>query len=154
MFFSLVMLLTYTKIVEASRQVHKFANAEHRSYKDRQEAKSAYMEFLQRNGRNVQYSASPSWTSPNMSTSSPGGMSQSEGTRYYNGDVRNSLLRYQLDVAIKEHDHARRIATLSTNMLNDMVAHVMGDNEVHDSTRQGSAKWKWKYGSCLWNLWI
>ena len=60
MFFSLVMLLTYTKIVEASRQVHKFANAEHRSYKDRQEAESAYMEFLQRNGRNVQYSASPS----------------------------------------------------------------------------------------------
>ena len=30
------------------------------------------MELLQRNGRNVQYGASPSWTSSNMSTSSPG----------------------------------------------------------------------------------
>ena len=95
---------------------------------------------MQRNGRNVQYGASQSWTSPTMSPSSPGGASQSEGTSYCDGDVRNSLLRYQLDVAIKEHDHARRIATLSTNMLNDMVAYVMGDNEVHDSTRQGSAK--------------
>ena len=69
-----------------------------------------------------------------MSTSSPGGTSQSEGTSYCHGDIRNSLLRYQLDVAIKERDHARRIATLSTNMLNEVVAHVMGDDEVHDST--------------------
>ena len=43
-------------------------------------------------------------------------------------------LRYQLDVAIEERDHARRIATLSTNMLSEVVAHVMGDEEVHDST--------------------
>ena len=88
----------------------------------------------------MQYGASPSWTSPNMSTSSPGGTSQSEGTSYCNGEVRNSLLRYQLDVAIEECDHARRIATLSTNTLNEVVAHVMGDDEVQDSTRQGSAK--------------
>ena len=75
-----------------------------------------------------------------MSTSSPGGTSQSEGTSYCNRDVRNSLLRYQLDVAIEERDHARRIATLSTNMLSEVVAHVMGDDEVHDSTQQGRAK--------------
>ena len=31
------------------------------------------MEFMQHNGTNVQYGASPSWTSPTMSTSSPGG---------------------------------------------------------------------------------
>ena len=52
----------------------------------------------------------------------------------------NNLLRYQLDVAIEERDQARRIATLSTNMLSEVVAHVMGDDEVHDSTRQGSTK--------------
>ena len=98
------------------------------------------MEFLQRNGRNVQYCALPLWTSPNMLTSSLGGTSQSEGTSYCNGDVRNNLLRYQLDVAIEERDHARRIATLSTNMLSEVVAHVMGEDEVHDSTRQGSTK--------------
>ena len=97
------------------------------------------MEFLQCNGRNMQYGASPSWTSPNMSTSSLGGAYQSEGTRYCNGDVRNSLLRYQLDVSIEESDQASRIATLSTNMLNEVVAYVMGDDEVHDS-RQGSSK--------------
>ena len=66
-------------------------------------------------------------------------MSQSEGTNYCNENIRNILFRYQLDVAIEEHDHARRIANLSTNMLNEVVAHVMGD-EVHDSTRQGSTK--------------
>ena len=93
------------------------------------------MEFLQHNGRNVQYGASPSWTSPNMSTSSPRGTSQSEGTSYCNGDVRNCLLRYQLDVAIEEGDHARKIETLITNMLSEVVAHVMGDDEVHDLTR-------------------
>ena len=95
---------------------------------------------MQRNGRNVQYGASQLWTSPIMSPSSPGGASQSEGTSYCDGDVRNRLLRYQLNVAIEERDHVRRIATLSTNMLSEVVAHVMGDEEVHDSTRQGSTK--------------
>ena len=88
----------------------------------------------------MQYGASPSWTSPTMSTPSPGGTSQSEGTSFCDGDVRNRLLRYQLDVAIAERDHARRIASLSTNMLSEVVSHVMGDDEVHDSTRQESAK--------------
>ena len=95
---------------------------------------------MQRNGRNVQYGASPSWTSLTMSTSSLGLASQSEGTSYCDGDVRNRLLRYQLNIAIEERDHGRRIATMSTNMLSEVVAHVMGDDEVHDSTRQGSAK--------------
>ena len=36
---------------------------------------------------------------------------------------------------IEEHDHARRIATLSANMLNEVVAHVVGDNEVNEPTR-------------------
>ena len=41
-----------------------------------------------------------------------------------------------MEVAIEERDHARRIATLSANMLNEMVAYVMGDNEVDEPTRQ------------------
>ena len=45
------------------------------------------------------------------------------------------MLRYQLEVAIEERDHTRRIATLSANMLNEVVAHVVGDNEVDESTR-------------------
>ena len=74
-----------------------------------------------------------------MSTSSLSSMSRSEGTNYGSGDIRNTLLRYQLEVAIKEHDHAR-IATLSANMLNEVVAHVVGDNEVNEPTRQHTGK--------------
>ena len=75
-----------------------------------------------------------------MSTSSPSSTSQSEGTNYPSGDIRNTLLRYRLEVAIEEHDHARRIATLSVNMLNEVVAHVVGDNEVDEPTRQRTGK--------------
>ena len=75
-----------------------------------------------------------------MSTSSPSSTSQSEGTNYPSGDIRNTLLRYQLEVAIEECDHGRRIATLSANMLNEVVAHVVGDNEVDEPTRQRTGK--------------
>ena len=70
-----------------------------------------------------------------MLTLSPSSMSRSEGTNYPSGDIRNTLLRYQLEVAIEECDHARRIATLSANMLNKMVAYVVGDNEVDEPMR-------------------
>ena len=75
-----------------------------------------------------------------MSTSSPPSTSQSEGPNYPSGDIRNTLLRYQLEVAIEERDHARRIATLSANMLNEVVAHVVGDNEVDELMRQRIGK--------------
>ena len=75
-----------------------------------------------------------------MLTFSPSSMSRSEGTNYGSGDIRKTLLRYQLEVAIEECDHARRIATLSANMLNEVVAHVMGDNEVDEPTRQRTGK--------------
>ncbi|KAK9987479.1 hypothetical protein SO802_032430 [Lithocarpus litseifolius] len=84
--------------------------------------------------------ASASWASPNMSTSSPPSTSRSEGTNYGTEGIRNTLLRYQLEVAIEEHDHARRIATLSTNTLNEVVAHVVGDSEVDEPTRQRMGK--------------
>ena len=80
------------------------------------------------------------WATPNMSTSTPLSTSPSEGTNYGSGDIRNTLLRYQLEVAIEERDHARRIAILSANMLNEVVAHVVGDNEVNEPTRQRSGK--------------
>ena len=75
-----------------------------------------------------------------MSTLSPPSTSPSKGTNYGNGDIRNTLLRYQLEVAIEERDHARRIATLSANMLNEVVAHVVGDDEVDAPTRQRIGK--------------
>ena len=45
-----------------------------------------------------------------------------------------------MEVAIEERDHARRIATLSVNMLNEVVAHVVGDNEVDELMRQRTGK--------------
>jgi len=45
-----------------------------------------------------------------------------------------------LEIAIKERDHARRIATLSANMLNEVVAHVVGDDEVDEMTKQRTGK--------------
>ena len=130
----------YDSWLDASKQVHKFPNANHKSYKDWREAKATYMEYLHRNGMDVQGGAFALRASQNMSTSSPLSTSQSEGTNYPSGDIRNTLLRYQLEVAIKEHDHARRIATLSANMLNEVVAHVVGDNEVDEPTRQRTGK--------------
>ena len=75
-----------------------------------------------------------------MSTSSPPSTSRSEGPNYPSGDIRNTLLRYQLEVAIEERDHARRIATLSANMFNEMMAHVVGDNEDDGPMRQRTGK--------------
>ena len=40
-----------------------------------------------------------------------------------------------MEVAIEERDHARRIATLSANTLNEVVAHVVGNNVVDEPTR-------------------
>ena len=124
----------YDTWLDASRQVHKFPNANHKSYKDRREAEAAYMEYLHCNGMDVHGDAFASWATPNISTSTPPSTSPSEGTNYGNGDIRNTLLRYQLEVAIEERDHARRIPTLSVNMLNEVVAHVVGDNGVDAAT--------------------
>ena len=126
----------YDSWLAASRQVHKFPNANHKSYKDRREAEAAYMEYLHGNGMGVHGGASTSGGTPNISTSTPPSTSLSEGTNYGSGDIRNTLLRYQLEVAIEERDHARRIARLSANMLNEVVAHVVGDDEVDAPTRQ------------------
>ena len=52
-----------------------------------------------------------------------------------NRDIRNNFLKYQLDVAVEERDHVRRIANLSANMLNEVIAHVMRDDNVDELTR-------------------
>ena len=94
------------------------------------------MEYLHCNGMDGHGGAFASWATLNISTSTP----PSEGTNYGSGDIRNTLLRYQLEVAIEERDHARRIATLSANILNKVVAHVVGDDEVDAPTRQCTGK--------------
>ena len=85
----------YDNCLGASKQVHKFPNTNHKSYKDQREAKATYMEYLHCNGVDVQGGASASWATPNMSTSSPLSTYSSEGTNYSSGDMKNTLLRYQ-----------------------------------------------------------
>ena len=97
----------YDSWLDASKQVHKFPNANHKSYKDRREAEAACMEYLHHNGIDVQGGASASGGSQNMSNSIPSRTSQSKGTNYPSEDIRNTLLRYQLEVAIEERDHAK-----------------------------------------------
>ena len=92
----------YDSWLDMSRQVHKFPNANHKSYKDQREAEAAYMEYLHHNGIDVQGGASALWATLNMSTSSPPSTSPSEGTNYSSGDIKNTLLRYQLEVPIEE----------------------------------------------------
>ena len=84
----------YDTWLDASRRVHKFPNANHKSYKDRREAEATYMEYLHCNGMDVQGGASASWATPNMSISSPPSTSRSELTNYGCGDIRTTLLRY------------------------------------------------------------
>ena len=98
------------------------------------------MEYLHCNGMDGLGGAFASWATQNISTSTPPSASLSEGTNYGSGDIRNTLLRYQLEVAIEERDHTRRIAILSANMLNEVVAHVVGDDEVDAPTRQRMCK--------------
>ena len=98
------------------------------------------MEYLHCNGMDGHGGASALWATSKISTSTPPSTSPSEGTNYGSGDIRNTLLRYQLEVAIEVCDHARRIATLSANMLNEVVAHVVGDDEVNAPTRQRTGK--------------
>ena len=83
----------YDSWLDASRQVHIFPNANHKSYKDRREAEAVYMEYLHCNGMDMQGGASTSWATPNMSTSTPPSTSPSEVTNYDSGDIRTTLLR-------------------------------------------------------------
>ena len=98
------------------------------------------MEYLHCNGMDMQGGASTSWATPNMSTSTPPSTSPSEVTNYSSGDIRTTLLRQQLEVTIEKRDHTRMIATLSANMLNEVVAHVVGDDEVDAPMRQCTGK--------------
>ncbi|KAL0006890.1 hypothetical protein SO802_008392 [Lithocarpus litseifolius] len=72
-----------------------------KSYKDRKEAEAAYMEYLHRNGMDVQGGVFASWATPNMSTESPSSMSLSEGTNYGSGDIRNTLLSHSGALMLK-----------------------------------------------------
>lgn len=59
---------------------------------------------------------------------------QVEGRQRGSGDVRTSLLQYQLDTMIEQWDHARKIADLNARMLNEVASRVLGEDELNEPT--------------------
>ena len=47
------------------------------------------------------------------------------------GDVKYDLLKYQLDIAIEQQNHAMKIAKLNARMLNTMASQVLPDDELN-----------------------
>ena len=91
------------------------------------DAKVAFMKFWQIDGRNVQQGSSSGTysTHSNSSSSTP----STEESPYSTGDVKYNLLKYQLDIAIKQRNHAMKIAKLNARMLNTVASQVLSDDE-------------------------
>ena len=92
------------------------------------DAEIAFMKFQQIDGGNVQQSSSSSTYSihSSLSSSTPS-TEESSSTR----DVKYNLLKYQLDIAIKQGNHAMKIAKLNARMLNAVASQVLPDDELN-----------------------
>jgi len=47
------------------------------------------------------------------------------------GDVKYDLLKYQLDIAIEQRNHAMKIAKLNARMQNVVASQVLPDDELY-----------------------
>ena len=77
----------------------------------------AFMKFWQIDRGNVQQGSSSNTPSTEESSSI--------------GDVKYDLLKYQLDIAIEQQNHAMKIAKLNARMLNTMASQVLPDDELN-----------------------
>ena len=75
------------------------------------EVEVAFMKFWQIDGRNVLQDSSFSTYSTHSSSSSS--TPSTEESPYYTEDVKYDLLKYQLDIAIEQQNHAMKIAKLN-----------------------------------------
>ena len=71
------------------------------------DAKVAFMKFWQIDGGNVQQGSSSNTYSTHSSSSSS--TPSTEESPYCTGDVKYDLLKYQLDIAIEQRNHAMKI---------------------------------------------
>ncbi|KAK9999379.1 hypothetical protein SO802_018982 [Lithocarpus litseifolius] len=112
---------------EARAQVHQYSRANHKVFKHKMDA-DAFIKFWQIDGGNVQEGSSSSTYSTNssLSTSNPS-IEESSST----GDVKCDLLKYQLDTAIEQQNHAMKIAKLYARMLNAVASQVLLDDELN-----------------------
>ena len=83
------------------------------------DAETTFMKFWQIDGGNVQQGSSTSTYSTHSSSSSS------------TGDAKYNLLKYQLDIAIEQRNHAMKIAKLNARMLNAMASQVLPDDELN-----------------------
>jgi len=81
------------------------------------------MKFWQINGGNVQQGSSSSTPSTPLTEKS----SSIENVKY-------DLLKYQLDIAIEQRNHAMKIAKLNARMLNTVASQVLPDDELNKMT--------------------
>ena len=69
-------------------------------------------------------------THSSSSSSTP----STEESSYCTKDVKYNLLKYQLDIAIKQRNHAIKTAKLNARMLNAVASQVLLDDELNKMT--------------------
>ena len=90
------------------------------------------MKFWQIDGGNVQEgSSSYKYTTHSCSSSSTPSI---EEIPYCLEDVKYELLKYQLDIAIEQQNHAMKIAKINAKMLNAVASQVQKNNELNQMT--------------------
>ena len=89
----------------------------------------AFMKFWQIDGGNVQQGSSSNTYSTHSSSSS--NTPSTKESPYFTRDVKYDLLKYQLDIAIKQQNHAMKIAKLNARMLNAVASQVLPDDELN-----------------------
>nr|POE79023.1 hypothetical protein CFP56_74408 [Quercus suber] len=114
---------------EARAQVHQYFGVGHKAFKHKMDAEVAFMKFWQIDGGNVQQGSSSSTYSTHSSSSSS--TPSTEESPYCTRDVKYNLLKYQLDIAIEQRDHAMKIAKLNAIMLNTVASQVLPDDELN-----------------------
>ena len=87
------------------------------------------MKFWQIDGGNMQQSFSSGTYSTHSSSSSS--TPSTEESPYFTKDVKYDLLKYQLDIAIEQRNHAIKIAKLNARMLNVVASQVLLNDELN-----------------------
>ena len=90
------------------------------------------MKFWQIDGGNMQQSFSSGTYSTHSSSSFS--TPSTEESPYFTKYVKHDLLKYQLDIAIKQRNHAIKTAKLNARMLNAVASQVLLDDELNKMT--------------------
>ena len=93
------------------------------------DAEVALMNFWQIDGGNVQQGSSSSTYFSHSSSSS--NTPSTKESPYYTKDVKYNLLKYKLDIAIEQWNHAMKIAKLNARVLNTEASQVLPDDELN-----------------------